>query len=61
MRIQGKEKVSDILLDPMHAFGLSNVGSVIFITIQIGKRSHEDPAFAKTVQCLKHYIIKHAT
>jgi len=49
------------LADIMDAFGLSNVGSVSFITTQIRKRRHEDPALAKTVQRLKQYAIKNAT
>ncbi len=49
------------LADIMKVFGLSNVGSVSFITTQIRKRSREHPAFAKTVERLKRYIIKHAT
>ncbi len=31
------------------------------VTTQIRKRRHEKPAFAKTVQRIKRYIIKHAT
>ncbi|GJL65090.1 MAG: hypothetical protein NPIRA05_00610 [Nitrospirales bacterium] len=49
------------LRDIMQAFGLSNVGSVSFITTQIRKRSRESQAFEKTLQQLKRYIIKHAT
>ena len=43
------------------AFGLSNVGSVSFITTQIRKRIHENPDFAETIQRMKRYVIKKAT
>ena len=49
------------LTDIMRAFGLSNVGSVSFITTQIRKRREDNTDFAKSLQRLKHYIIKHAT
>ena len=49
------------LTDIMHTFGLANVGSVSFITTQIRRRGKENPAFAKTLQQIKRYIIKHAT
>ncbi len=49
------------LMDIMRAFGLSNVGSVSFITAQIRKRITETSHFAKTIQRIKHYVIKHAT
>ena len=49
------------LADIMDAFGLSNVGSVSFITTQIRKRISETPDFAKTIQRIQRYVIKQAT
>ena len=49
------------LTDIMHTFGLSNVGSVSFITTQIRKRINEQPDFAKTIQQITQYVIKQAT
>lgn len=49
------------LTDIMHTFGLSNVGSVSFITTQIRKRISEAPDFAKTIQRIQRYVIKQAT
>lgn len=49
------------LEDIIQTFGLSNVGSVSFITTQIRQRRHERPEFANAIQRLKHDIIKHAT
>jgi len=49
------------LTDIMRTFGLSNVGSVSFITTQIRKRSQANTVFSTTLQRMKRYIIKHAT
>jgi REP element-mobilizing transposase RayT len=49
------------LADIRDAFGLSNVGSVSFITTQIRKRINENPDFAKTIQRINVYVIKKAT
>ena len=49
------------LTDIMSKFGLSNVGSVSFITTQIRKRINEQPDFAKTIQRLTHNVIKQVT
>jgi len=49
------------LADIMRSFGLSHVGSVSFITTQIRKRHNETPDFAKTIQRIKRYLMKHAT
>ena len=49
------------LTDIMDAFGLSNVGSVSFITTQIRKRIKDTPDFAKTMQRITRYVIKKAT
>jgi len=49
------------LADIRDAFGLSNVGSVSFITTQIRKRINENPDFAKTIQRMNVYVIKKAT
>ena len=49
------------MADIRDAFGLSNVGSVSFITTQIRKRINENPDFAKTIQRINAYVIKKAT
>ena len=48
------------LAEIMRPFGLSNIGSVSFITTQIRKHIKEDEAFATAMQRVKRYIIKHA-
>ena len=47
------------LADIIRPFGLSNIGSVSFITTQIRKRIKENIEFSHTIQCVKRYIIKH--
>lgn len=49
------------LIDIMRTFGLSDVGSVSFITTQIRMRSKENTGFSKALQRIKQDIIKHAT
>ena len=49
------------LTDIMHTVGLSNVEAVSLITSQIRKHIKEHPDFAKTLQRIKHPIIKQAT
>ena len=44
----------------MHTFGLSNVGSVSFITTQIRHRITNEPDFARTIQHIIRYLIKQA-
>ena len=48
------------LADIMCPFGLSNSGSVSFITTQIRKRSKENKEFFHTLQQVQHNIINHA-
>jgi len=48
------------LADIMRPFGLSNIGSVSFITTQIRKRRKADKEFCQTLQRMQRYIIKHA-
>jgi len=48
------------LTEIMRPFGLSNIGSVSFITTQIRKRIKESKEFATVIQRVKRYIIKHA-
>jgi hypothetical protein len=48
------------LADIMRMFGLTNIGSVSFITTQIRKRIKEDAKFSQAIQRVKRYIIKHA-
>ncbi|WP_454063528.1 hypothetical protein [Candidatus Nitrospira salsa] len=49
------------LADSRETLGLSNVGSVSFITTQIRKRISESSDFAKTIQQIQRYVIKKAT
>ena len=42
------------LIDIMRTFGLSNVGSVSFITTQIRMRSKENTGFSKALQRIKY-------
>jgi REP element-mobilizing transposase RayT len=44
----------------MRQFGLTNIGSVSFITTQIRKRIKENKEFSHAIQRVKRYIIKHA-
>lgn len=53
----GGYKLSEI----MTQFGLSNIGSVSFITSQIRKRLKNDRQLKKQVQQIKDYVIKNAT
>lgn len=53
----GGHRLEDIMRLP----GLSNVGSVSFITTQILRRTTENSDFAKTIQRIIRHIIKHAT
>ena len=48
------------LAEIMRQFGLSNIGSVSFITTQIRKKIKESKEFATVIQRVKRYIIKHA-
>ena len=48
------------LAEIMRQFGLSNIGSVSFITTQIRKHIKENKEFATVIQRVKRYIIKHA-
>ncbi len=48
------------LADLMGPFGLSNIGSVSFITTQIRKQRKENKEFFQTLQRVKGYILKHA-
>ena len=48
------------LADIMRPFGLSNIGSVSFITSQIRKRIKENTEFSHAIQRVKRYIIKQA-
>ena len=48
------------LADIMSPFGLSNIGSVSFITTQIHKQRKENKEFFQTLQQVKGYILKHA-
>ena len=48
------------LAEIMRQFGLSNIGSVSFITTQIRKRIKENKEFATAIQRVKRYIIKYA-
>jgi REP element-mobilizing transposase RayT len=49
------------LVEIMRAFGLSNSGSVSFITTQIRQRIKADPSFATAIQGVTRYIMKHAS
>ena len=48
------------LAEIMKPFGLSNIGSVSFITTQIRKRRKENNEFFHTLQHVQYYILKHA-
>ena len=48
------------LVEIMGAFGLSNSGSVSFITTQIRQRIKADPSFATAIQGVTRYVMKHA-
>lgn len=48
------------LAEIMGPFGLSNIGSVNFITTQIRKRIKESQKFSQPMQYAKQHIIKHA-
>lgn len=45
----------------MIQFGLTNIGSVSYITSQIRKKINEDQQFDKQIQNMKRYIVKNAT
>lgn len=49
------------LNDIMTSFGLSNSGSVSFITSQIRKNIKDDTKLGKEIQNIKTYIVKNAT
>ncbi len=49
------------LAEIMRPFGYSNVGSVSCITTQVRRRIIETLDFAKTIQRMTRYVIKHAT
>jgi hypothetical protein len=44
----------------MRPFGLSNIGSMSFITTQRRKRIKESQEFSQDIQYVKPHIIKHA-
>jgi len=48
------------LAEIMSPFGLSNSGSVSFITTQIRKHRKDNKEFFQTFQQVKKYILKHA-
>lgn len=48
------------LADIMRSSGLSNIGSVSFITTQIRKHRKENKECVQTLQQVKGYILKHA-
>ncbi len=48
------------LTEIMRSFGLSNSGSVSFITTQIRKQRKDNKEFFQTLQQVKRYILKHA-
>ncbi len=48
------------LADLMSPLGVSNSGSVSFITTQIRKRRKDNKEFFQTLQQVKRYILKHA-
>jgi len=49
------------LRDIMPQFGLSNIGSVSFITTQIRKHMKINHALSRKIQTITRYILKHAT
>ena len=48
------------LADIMRPFGLSNIGSVSFITTQIRKRIKESQEFSQAIRFVRQHIIQHA-
>ncbi len=49
------------LADIMRAFGLSNIGSVSFITSQIRQHIKQDKAFAQAIRRVKRYLMTQVT
>ena len=57
---RGQQRGGYRVADIMSPFGLSNSGSVSFITTQIRKNRKDNKEFFQTFQQVKKYILKHA-